>query len=221
MRNTYLVCYDICDDKRLRQVFKTMRDFGDHLQYSIFECQFTPADLVRCRHALSEIIDHRDDQVLFVDLGPVEGRGDRVITALGSHIRRSTVPVSSSMAKMIRPQKRNASERARKCQIDAQSKLTRSRIGQSQNQKERQSERGAVEVELPDYLPARMLNEFVYCPRLFFYEWVEGIFAHSADTIEGELRHEKLETKSDPLPPPDQEAQIHSRSVSLSSETIG
>ena len=26
-------------------------------------------------------------------------------------------------------------------------------------------------VELPEYLPARMLNEFVYCPRLFFYEW--------------------------------------------------
>lgn len=76
-----------------------------------------------------------------------------------------------------------------------------------------------VEVELPDYLPARMLNEFVYCPRLFFYEWVEGVFAHSADTVEGELRHEKLETKSDPLPPPDQEAQIHSRSVTLSSET--
>src|SRR5712691_13190002 len=73
--------------------------------------------------------------------------------------------------------------------------------------------------ELPDYLPARMLNEFVYCPRLFFYEWVEGIFAHNADSIEGELRHEKLETKSDPLPPPDQQAQIHSRSVSLSSET--
>jgi CRISPR-associated protein Cas2 len=82
-RNTYLVCYDICDDKRLRTVYKTMRDFGDHLQYSIFECQFTPSDLVRCRHALSEIIDHHEDQVLFVDLGPVEGRGDRVITALG------------------------------------------------------------------------------------------------------------------------------------------
>ncbi|HVN63164.1 MAG TPA: CRISPR-associated endonuclease Cas1 [Candidatus Binataceae bacterium] len=83
-----------------------------------------------------------------------------------------------------------------------------------------QAERPArPDVELPDYLPARMLNEFVYCPRLFFYEWVEGVFAHSADTIEGELRHEKLETKSDPLPPPDQEAQIHSRSVTLSSET--
>ncbi|HEX4209553.1 MAG TPA: CRISPR-associated endonuclease Cas1 [Candidatus Binataceae bacterium] len=76
-----------------------------------------------------------------------------------------------------------------------------------------------VEAELPDYLPGRMLNEYVYCPRLFFYEWVEGIFAHSADTIEGELRHEKLETKSDPLPPPEHEARVHSRSVNLSSET--
>ncbi|WP_199590010.1 CRISPR-associated endonuclease Cas2 [Bremerella cremea] len=83
VRNTFLVCYDICDDKRLRKVFKTMRDFGDHLQYSIFECQFTPVDLAKCRHALNDIIHHHEDQVLFVDLGPVEGRGDRVISALG------------------------------------------------------------------------------------------------------------------------------------------
>jgi CRISPR-associated protein Cas2 len=83
MRNTFLVCYDIADDKRLRRVFKAMRDFGDHLQYSVFECQFTPADLARCRHAMSELINHHQDQVLFVDLGPTEGRGDRVITALG------------------------------------------------------------------------------------------------------------------------------------------
>jgi len=60
-----------------------MRGFGDHLQYSVFECQMTPTDLVRCRHTLSQIIDHRKDQVLFVDLGPAEGRGDRVITAIG------------------------------------------------------------------------------------------------------------------------------------------
>ena len=83
VRNTYLVCYDVCDDKRLRKVFKTMRDFGDHLQYSVFECQFTPADLARCRTALSDLIHHTQDQVLFIDLGPTEGRGDRVITALG------------------------------------------------------------------------------------------------------------------------------------------
>ena len=34
MRSSYLVCYDISDDKRLRKVFKLMRGFGDHLQFS-------------------------------------------------------------------------------------------------------------------------------------------------------------------------------------------
>ncbi len=76
-------------------------------------------------------------------------------------------------------------------------------------------------VELPEYLPARMLNEFVYCPRLFFYEWVEQLFAHSADTVEGALRHAKLERKQDALPPAEEPApdRIHSRSVTLSSDT--
>ncbi len=83
MRNSYLVCYDICDDKRLRKVFKTMRGYGDHLQFSVFECQLTSMDMVRLRAELSAIIHHTEDQVLFVDLGPAEGRGDRVITALG------------------------------------------------------------------------------------------------------------------------------------------
>ena len=83
MRNSYIVSYDISDDKRLRQVFKTMRNFGDHLQFSVFECQLTPVDLVRLRAELAKIIHHGEDQVLFIDLGPAEGRGDRVITALG------------------------------------------------------------------------------------------------------------------------------------------
>jgi CRISPR-associated protein Cas2 len=40
-------------------------------------------DLARCRAELGAIIQHKEDQVLFVNLGPAEGRGDRVITALG------------------------------------------------------------------------------------------------------------------------------------------
>ncbi len=83
MRKSYIVSYDIADPKRLRNVFKTMRAWGDHLQFSVFECQLRPVDLVRLRAELAEIIHHDQDQVLFVDLGPTEGRGDRVITALG------------------------------------------------------------------------------------------------------------------------------------------
>lgn len=73
---------------------------------------------------------------------------------------------------------------------------------------------------LPDYLPARMVNEFTYCPRLFFYEWVEGVFAHSADTLEGASRHERVDAKTDALPEADEdEPPVKARSVSLSSET--
>jgi CRISPR-associated protein Cas1 len=74
-------------------------------------------------------------------------------------------------------------------------------------------------VTLPDYLPARMLNEFVYCPRLFFYEWVEGLFIHSADTIDGAQRHAQHDRREDPLPAADlPDEPIHARSVQLSSE---
>src|SRR5216684_2748087 len=75
---------------------------------------------------------------------------------------------------------------------------------------------------LPDYLPARMVNEFVYCPRLFFYEWVEGVFRESADTVEGKAQHARVDAKSTKLPTPEEAAQeeIHSRSVTLSSERL-
>ena len=83
MRRRYLITYDISDDKRLRKVFQILRGFGDHLQYSVFECQLTRMDLIRLRAELAQVIHHKEDQVLLVDLGPAEGRGDRVITALG------------------------------------------------------------------------------------------------------------------------------------------
>jgi CRISP-associated protein Cas1 len=75
--------------------------------------------------------------------------------------------------------------------------------------------------ELPDYLPARMVNEFAYCPRLFFYEWVEGLFAESVDTVEGSIQHGRVDAKATALPDaPDLPQSIHSRSVTLSSERL-
>jgi CRISPR-associated protein Cas2 len=83
MRKIYLVTYDICDDKRLRKVFKTMLNWGDHLQYSVFECQLSEMDLQTLKAELKTIIHHLQDQVLFIDLGPAAGRGERVIEAIG------------------------------------------------------------------------------------------------------------------------------------------
>lgn len=74
--------------------------------------------------------------------------------------------------------------------------------------------------KLPDYLPARMINEYAYCPRLFFYEWVEGLFAENADTVEGSFQHRRVDEKATPLPDAAELPQsIHARSVTLSSET--
>ena len=73
-------------------MFQFLRGFGDHRQYSVFECQLTPRDLVACRADLSDIIHHIEDQVLFVDLGPTAGRGDHVISALGKPYTNVDVP---------------------------------------------------------------------------------------------------------------------------------
>lgn len=44
----------------------------------------------------------------------------------------------------------------------------------------------------PDLLPAWMLNEFAYCRRLAYLEWMQGEWAESADTVEGQFRHRRL-----------------------------
>ena len=53
-----------------------------------------------------------------------------------------------------------------------------------------------------DLLPARMLNEFVYCPRLFYYEHVEGVFLHSADTRRGAAEHARVDAGKGGMPEP-------------------
>lgn len=83
-------------------------------------------------------------------------------------------------------------------------------------------------------LPARMLNEFVYCPRLFYYEFVENVFVHNADTREGAAQHKRLDGGKGKLAPAKKKAAdddntpgsdetpetIHARSVFLYSEKL-
>lgn len=73
-----------------------------------------------------------------------------------------------------------------------------------------------------DYLPARMLNEFVYCPRLFYYEHVENVFAHNRETVEGSLLHSRADSGSGELTPAewlDDTEEASRRSVMLASDT--
>jgi hypothetical protein len=51
-------------------------------------------------------------------------------------------------------------------------------------------------------LAARMLNEVVYCPRLFYYEHVEGVFVQNADTRRGAALHKRVDAGKGALPAP-------------------
>jgi CRISPR-associated protein Cas1 len=75
-----------------------------------------------------------------------------------------------------------------------------------------------------------MLNEFVYCPRLFYHEFVEGVFVESADTLRGSSLHRRVDAGAGGLPPAatpgaakaEGEGEvIHSRSVQMASERLG
>lgn len=83
MKENYLVCYDIADEKRLRNVFKYIKQFGLHLQYSVFYCRFTWKELEKFKAGLKEIIDRKKDDIRIYPLPSelkvlIMGCGDRI-----------------------------------------------------------------------------------------------------------------------------------------------
>lgn len=88
-KTAYIVAYDICDPKRLRQVYKTMRGYGEHWQYSVFRCELTPAEKVRMLTDLGGLVNDSEDQVLLAPLGPAGGRNANSIEVLGIPLPRT------------------------------------------------------------------------------------------------------------------------------------
>ena len=73
-------------------------------------------------------------------------------------------------------------------------------------------------------LPARMVNEYEYCPRLAYLEWVQGEWADSRDTVQGRHVHRRVDKPGGKLPPPgeaEEQERIHARSITLSSNRLG
>jgi CRISPR-associated protein Cas2 len=66
--DSYIVAYDIANDKRLRKVARIAEDFGVRKQYSVFFCRLGPRDMVRMRAQLYDVMKLDEDQVLFVPL---------------------------------------------------------------------------------------------------------------------------------------------------------
>lgn len=64
----YLVSYDIPDDKRRTKLAKTLKDFGDRVQYSVFECILDNRLLESMKKKITGLIDESEDSVRIYDL---------------------------------------------------------------------------------------------------------------------------------------------------------
>lgn len=76
--------------------------------------------------------------------------------------------------------------------------------------------------DVPDLVPARMVNEFEYCPRLFYLEWVQSRFEDNPDTVEGRYVHRNVDAGGGRIDDPDEDSPVRkARSVAISSEDLG
>lgn len=48
--------------------------------------------------------------------------------------------------------------------------------------------------ESPPLMPVRRVHNFAYCPRLFYLQYVEGIFVPNEDTVRGDVLHQRVDT---------------------------
>ncbi len=75
--------------------------------------------------------------------------------------------------------------------------------------------------DVPDLIPARMVNEYTWCPRFFHLAWVSKEFADNEYTVDGSWLHRTVEKERGELPDPSETAEFEARSVLLSSESLG
>jgi CRISPR-associated protein Cas2 len=70
--HSYVVTYDISDQKRWRRVFKIMKGYGRWLQLSVFHCRLDGGRRAEMAMVLEGLIERDTDHVLILDLGPAE-----------------------------------------------------------------------------------------------------------------------------------------------------
>lgn len=83
---SWLICYDISNPKRLRHIARTCEDFGGRRQLSVFLMRLSPTAFQILRARLHALIDHRADQIL---LWPLCAKCVNRVEVIG----RSTPPV--------------------------------------------------------------------------------------------------------------------------------
>lgn len=69
MATRYLIAYDVADPDRLRRVYQVVRSWGARVQDSVYEVLLTPTERVRLEGKLKGVMNLKEDQAMFIDLG--------------------------------------------------------------------------------------------------------------------------------------------------------
>jgi CRISPR-associated protein Cas2 len=89
IEHLFIVSYDIAEPKRWRKIYKMLHGYGDWLQLSVFQCRLSRKRRVQMEALLSDYLNHREDHLLILDLGPAD--------AIKPHVRsigKPFVPVN-------------------------------------------------------------------------------------------------------------------------------
>ena len=70
----YLICYDICNSKRLRRVHHLVRDTALPVQFSVFEASFKQLEVMEFIRKIKLEIDVAEDKVELFKLSPAHTR---------------------------------------------------------------------------------------------------------------------------------------------------
>ena len=65
MSKLYIICFDIADKKRLRQVAIQMENIGQRVQYSVFECYLDANELEEIKQRLKKVINTKEDHIRY------------------------------------------------------------------------------------------------------------------------------------------------------------
>ena len=89
IRSLWVVTYDISSPKRWRKIFKILKSYGKPVQYSVFECRLSKAQIKSMHAALAAILDDQDDRV---HCYPLCGQCDERTIVLGYGGRSEELP---------------------------------------------------------------------------------------------------------------------------------
>ncbi len=71
----FLICFDICDNRRLRLVAREMGNFGVRVQKSVFECYLGSEELAELQRRLARILDAGEDKIRYYSLCGKDRKG--------------------------------------------------------------------------------------------------------------------------------------------------